>query len=197
MTPLSSLPLFIGLLFLAHISVPHEVSVQEMHGDVISQRPVCSCYISLRKKNTGWRWTSTSNVWTRSKAFQNRKPATSLSPRLQRCYLYDSNGMLAPYLAGSFKSFLNSPATERPRWEFPRSVWGEDGGVCVCVWGLLVIITAPNFLMYLCGLLKRQPHIYYWPKSIIHWKHWKLSKRLCLLFSSTSADLEKTHRFDS
>ncbi len=53
MTPLSSLPLFIGLLFLAHISVPHEVSVQEMQGDVISQRPVCSCYISLRKENTG------------------------------------------------------------------------------------------------------------------------------------------------
>ncbi len=169
MTPLSSLPLFIGLLFLAHISVPHEVSVQEMHGDVISQRPVCSCYISLRKENTGWRWTSTSNVWARSKAFQNRKPAASLSPRLQRCYLDDSNGMLVPYLAGSLKSFLNSPATE----SFLALCEARTEGcvVCLCVWGLLVIIKAPNAFMYLCGLLKRPSHIYYWPKSIIHWKH--------------------------
>lgn len=52
MTPLSSLPLFIGLLFLAHFFVPHEVSVQES-GDVINQHPVCSCYISLRRENTG------------------------------------------------------------------------------------------------------------------------------------------------
>lgn len=175
MTPLSSLPLFIGLLFLAHISVPHEVSVQEMHGDVISQRPVCSCYISLRKENTGWRWTSTSNAWARSKAFQNRKPAASLSPRLQRCYLDDSNGMLVPYLAGSLKSFLNSPVTERPRWEFPRSVWGEDGGVCVSpcnhkgpqrphvfVWSFKKAVT------------------YYWLKSVIHWKHTENSQRDCV-----------------
>lgn len=134
MTPLSSLPLFIGLLFLAHIFVPHEVSVQES-GDVINQHPVCSCYISLRRKNTGWRWTghftSASNAWIHSKAFQNRKPAASLSPRLPRCYLDESNGMLVPYLAGSFKSFLISLETERPCWEFPHSVWGE--AVCFCV----------------------------------------------------------------